>query len=325
VLGGGGLVGHAWHLGVLAGLADATGWDACSSELIVGTSAGAVVGAELRAGPHPVDLLRPGVGAAPATLPRPFLHPRSRRPAALGTAARALATRAPAGLVLAGLLPRGRRDPALISEALARFFPPGAVWPPGLWVCTVRLRDGRRVVFGRGGGEEVGLPSADLPTVVAASCAMGGFFRPVVIAGEEHVDGGSRSVTNADLAAGVGADLVVVSSPMSVDQVVARQPRSGPGSGPGAARPAARLHRAHRLVHARRLARELVAVRRSGSLVLALEPGADDLAVMGSVGASMDFERRVAVADQARRTAAHRIRSSGLTEVRRVLEAGHRA
>lgn len=320
MLGGGGLVGHAWHLGILAGLADATGWDGRSASLIVGTSAGAVAGAELRAGLHPVELLRPGVGAAPVTVPRPILHPRTRRPAALATAGRAVAARAPAGLVLACLLPRGRRDPGLISDAVARLFPPPGRWPVGLWVCTVRLADGRRVVFG---DDDPSAPAeADLATVVAASCAMGGFFRPVAIDGVDYVDGGSRSVTNADLAAGAGADLVVVSSPMSLDRSAAR--RVGRAGDAPVDRRLHRLHRLHRLVHTRRLARELAEIRGTGTAVVAFEPGPDDLAVMGGIAASMDFERRVTVAAQARATAARLVGSPALAPVRGVLEAAAR-
>ena len=56
VLGAGGSVGHAFHAGVLAGIADATGWDARDADVIVGTSAGAVVAALLRATVSPADL-----------------------------------------------------------------------------------------------------------------------------------------------------------------------------------------------------------------------------------------------------------------------------
>ena len=56
VLGAGGEVGYAFHAGVLAALADVSGWDARSAEVIVGTSAGSIAGAVLRAGCSPADL-----------------------------------------------------------------------------------------------------------------------------------------------------------------------------------------------------------------------------------------------------------------------------
>src|SRR5262245_62394253 len=56
VLGAGGEVGYAFHAGVLAALADATGWDAGAAEVIVGTSAGSIAGSVLRAGCSPADL-----------------------------------------------------------------------------------------------------------------------------------------------------------------------------------------------------------------------------------------------------------------------------
>lgn len=308
VLGGGGLVGHAWHVGALAGLADATGWDPGRAALIVGTSAGAVVGAELCAGLHPITLMDSGVGAAPTTVPRPDRGSRSLRPAAPAMALRALWARAPAGLPMAGLLPRGRHDPAIISDAIARLHVTGSPWPSNLWVATVRLGDGERVVFGRhaSGGDRVGLPSA-----VAASCAMAGYFRPVPIAGKDHIDGGSRSATNADLVVGGSFDLVVVSSPMSLDIGAARPPR----------RVVPALARSHRLVHHTRLHGELEAARRHGTVVVALEPDPDDVRVMGSIASSMDFGRRAAVARAARDGVAERMRSAPSTEVRALLEA----
>ena len=49
VLGGGGVTGVAWELGVLAGLAQ-QGVDLSQADLVVGTSAGSVVGAQLTSG-----------------------------------------------------------------------------------------------------------------------------------------------------------------------------------------------------------------------------------------------------------------------------------
>jgi NTE family protein len=249
----------------------------------------------------------PGVGAAPTTVPRPDRRARTLRPAAPAMALRALRARAPAGLPMAGLLPRGRHDPAIISDAIARLDVTAGQWPPNLWVPAVRLDDGQRVVLGRDSPE--GEP-VDLATAVAASCAMAGFFRPVAIAGRDHVDGGSRSTTNADLAAGGRFDLVVVLSPMSLDVTASERPR----------RKMAALARRHRLVHHVRLRGELAMVRRDGTAAVALEPGPDDIAVMGSIASSMDFGRRAAVSQQARARVAGQLRSSPLATVRALLE-----
>ncbi|MER7155387.1 patatin-like phospholipase family protein, partial [Streptomyces lydicus] len=46
VLGGGGLTGIGWEVGVLAGLADA-GIDLADADVVIGTSAGSIVGAHL--------------------------------------------------------------------------------------------------------------------------------------------------------------------------------------------------------------------------------------------------------------------------------------
>src|ERR1700680_4535585 len=55
VLGSGGVTGVAWELGVLAGLA-AHGVDLTEADLVVGTSAGSVVGAQLTSGVSLADL-----------------------------------------------------------------------------------------------------------------------------------------------------------------------------------------------------------------------------------------------------------------------------
>jgi NTE family protein len=49
VLGGGGVAGIAWMTGLLAGLADA-GHDVTGADLVIGTSAGATVAAQLGSG-----------------------------------------------------------------------------------------------------------------------------------------------------------------------------------------------------------------------------------------------------------------------------------
>ena len=56
VLGAGGVTGGAFHAGVLAALAEGTGWDPRRAEIVVGTSAGSVTAAALRAGLPAADL-----------------------------------------------------------------------------------------------------------------------------------------------------------------------------------------------------------------------------------------------------------------------------
>ena len=62
VLGAGGAVGGAFHAAVLDALAEDTGWDPRTAEVIVGTSAGSVTGALLRAGLAPADLAARALG-----------------------------------------------------------------------------------------------------------------------------------------------------------------------------------------------------------------------------------------------------------------------
>ncbi|MFL6110450.1 MAG: patatin-like phospholipase family protein, partial [Catenulispora sp.] len=56
VLGGGGMLGAAWLTGALTVLSEAVGWDPREAEMLVGTSAGAVLAALIGAGASPRDL-----------------------------------------------------------------------------------------------------------------------------------------------------------------------------------------------------------------------------------------------------------------------------
>jgi NTE family protein len=74
ILGGGGIVGMAWELGVLAGVAECSEFDPASSAVIVGTSAGSVVAAHVALGHDLDDLVerqrRPsGVAGVPSPPP----------------------------------------------------------------------------------------------------------------------------------------------------------------------------------------------------------------------------------------------------------------
>jgi NTE family protein len=308
VLGAGGVVGHAWHVGVLAGVLEGMDWDARQAEVVIGTSAGSMVSALLRAGIGPADLVARALGdrvsteaqrileaagmAGPPPGPPGPPRPKALRPASVGMLRRAALTpwRFRPGLVLAGALPRGEVDPGY-AGLVGRLFPSG--WPDRpLWLNAVRLRDGRRVTFGKDGDAE-----GDVGSAVAASCAIPGYYAPVPVAGEEYVDGGAHSPTNADLAAD-GPGLVVVSSPMSV--------------GRGALRPRPEL--LGRLTHRAALQREVARLRRAGRTVVTFQPGAEDLAVMGGGANALDAGRRDRVARQARESTLRRLGSPRLRE-----------
>src|SRR5271157_1729295 len=53
VLGAGGVLGSAWLTGALQAIASETGWDPGSSEYVVGTSAGSMIGALMACGVPP--------------------------------------------------------------------------------------------------------------------------------------------------------------------------------------------------------------------------------------------------------------------------------
>src|SRR5258707_14139045 len=86
VLGGGGVLGEAWMMGLLAGLEDANRLDMRRAEYFVGTSAGAIVAAHLAAGRSPRRPDEADNGFPPA--PEAPAEPARRLGAAGSTAAR---------------------------------------------------------------------------------------------------------------------------------------------------------------------------------------------------------------------------------------------
>jgi NTE family protein len=272
VLGAGGRVGAAYLAGALTALEIDLGFDARTADLIVGTSAGSLVGAVLRAGVPASDLAAWTVGArcspAGAVLPEPgnvtefpsvsvrdFIRPL--RPPSVSFFARAV--RAPwqfdALRAYALHLPAGRHELRPELTWLDAAF--GDAWPCAeTWLVAAGARSGRRSVLGR---DRYDVP---VSASVAASCAVPGYFSPVST-GDDHerlVDGGIVSTTNADLltSAEPPIDLAIVIAPMS--------------TAGGAGTDLVGLMR--RRVR-RQLDRELRVVAAHGIDVLRIEPGRD--------------------------------------------------
>jgi NTE family protein len=299
VLGGGGFVGGAWMLGALTALAERTAWDPRGAEVLVGTSAGAVLAALLGAGQTPAEILRtltrdgggsltPAAGfrlrrALPVPLPaspRLALEALRRQPR-LGPLAR-----------VAAWMPSGPLSSEPLAELLRGVVPEGWVEHPRTWITAYDLAVGRRAVFGR---EE---PAVDLADAVTASCAIPGLYHPVTIGGHRYVDGGVCSPSNLDVLADAGVDLAICLNPTSSLEL-------------GAAGWWGRLGNAVRRLSGSYLAREATALRRRGVEVLLLQPSASDIAVMG-----LNLMRTDGLADvveSARATTAARLEALGGT------------
>jgi NTE family protein len=204
VLAGGGVAGIAWELGLIDGLRQ-HGIDLTEADLIVGTSAGATVGAQIATG-----RLDDAVAAQrdPQTKEldididiEEFRATLAALVADAATPTEALARIGRMALETATIPEDARR--AVIEARL-----PVHDWPAQRLVLTaVHATSGELVLFDQ-------TSKVTLVDAVAASCAVPGVWPPTTIAGERYVDGGARSLTNADLAA--GHDRVVVLVPMAL-------------------------------------------------------------------------------------------------------------
>ncbi|GAA3445450.1 patatin-like phospholipase family protein [Planomonospora venezuelensis] len=202
VLGGGGVAGIAWEAGIVTGLRRA-GVELGTADLVVGTSAGSVVGALVTTGADLESAVAAQAGsetearvpavdmeavmAAFGILFDPSLEPREAR---RRVGAMAMATKDTGARI------------ETIGERL-----PVKEWPEcRLLVTAVDAGTGEFVVWDRDSG-------APLVSAVASSCAVPCVFPPVEIGGRRYMDGGVRSATNADLAKGSSA--VVIVEPMA--------------------------------------------------------------------------------------------------------------
>ena len=207
VLGGGGITGIAWEIGRIAGLADA-GVDLSTADLVVGTSAGSVVGSQLRSGVGVPDLferqLEPPTREHVARLGRGTLARYAL--AMLGARRDDAAFRRRIGELARTAADTGRTPTEEERRAVIASRLPSTEWSDRpLVVTAVDTESGEFSTFTRESGVE-------LLDAVGASCAVPGVYPPVTIGGRRYMDGGMRSGVNADLAAGY--DRVVVLAPI---------------------------------------------------------------------------------------------------------------
>lgn len=204
VLGGGGVAGVAWEIGVIDALAHA-GVYLRDADRIVGTSAGAAVGAQLCTDESLESLIaRQLVPAAQSAELQVDFDVEAIANVVLGALDDGLEPhemRARMGaLALASATVDEPTRRAVIASRLCTH-----EWAEReLIVTAVDAFTGEFITFDRESG-------VDLVDAVAASCAVPGVWPPVSIGESRYIDGGVRSVVNLDLAA--DCDLVVVLAP----------------------------------------------------------------------------------------------------------------
>ncbi len=212
MLAGGGLAGIAWETGVLRGIGDESPRAAkvlLESDVLVGTSAGSTVAAQLGSGLG-IDALfdrqitassteiNPNVGIEEITelFVTAMLTPNT-------TTAEKLQKIGAVALSKATVTEAVRRD--VIAQRL-----PSHDWPDRvLRISAIDIATGELVTFDRSSG--VGLLDA-----VAASCAVPGVWPPVTIGDRRYMDGGVGSIVNMALAKDCDVAVVLVPSGRSV-------------------------------------------------------------------------------------------------------------
>ncbi|MBC9904054.1 patatin-like phospholipase family protein [Achromobacter xylosoxidans] len=204
VLGCGGVTGLAWEIGILAGL-ERHDVDLCCADLFIGCSAGSVAGAQLALGVPPMQLLATQLCGTGAEQYRPYSQQAAddknrelygKVGADLGQARRRI-----------GAYARRSATPTLAERRAIIASRLGASnWPSRpLLVVAVDTATGEGRSFSAA-------DQVDFIDAIAASCAVPGAWPAVPIGGATYMDGGIRSMTNADMAAGY--QQVVVLAPL---------------------------------------------------------------------------------------------------------------
>ena len=293
VLGGGGLIGMGYHAGALKAL-DEFGIDPATSDVIVGTSAGSVMGSYLAAGWTPDDFVDYAHGRHPSVAKEitddkgvpsvfiPLYRNASERVArSIGSMFAVASSRGYVNRVTRGRVPlpflRHTFPSGLYSTTDTRLRLQEDLdsgWPrEGLYLCAADLYTGERVAFGHPDA-----PEAPLPDAVLASTAIPGIFPPVKIGDRQYVDGGIVSATSLDLAVEAGCDAIICIAPL------------GYRNEGGVAEPKLWGPMLMRSLFARTLKREVNDARARGVDVLVIRPWASDLAELGT-NSMRNFDR----------------------------------
>lgn len=295
----------AYHAGALKALAE-SGADLERFDVMVGTSAGAVMASYLAAGWTPQDFYEYAHGRHPRSLPDGrtaeeevsqiftpmWSGPGERVRRSVGSFFALASSRGHWHRIARDRLPWGRLRKAFpaglysTEETRRRLYEDlPLAWPrDGLLISAVDLYTGERVAFGAPDA-----PHATLPEAVLASVAIPGVFPPVKIGGRSYVDGGAATATSLDLATDAGCDAILCVAPLGWHNEGAVGSRD----------PKVWLPMLTRTLFARTLRDEVRSARRAGAQVLVVRPSLEELKTLGT-DAMRHFDRAAMVEDSRR-------------------------
>jgi NTE family protein len=208
VLGGGGVVGVAWEIGVLSALKDAGLPTVHDAAVVVGTSAGSIVGGQQLLGRTLEEL------ASDQDTPEEIASGAS---SGGGNAAAAMdvfrlwaqpeaMTESRAAQIGAKAIEAVATDENAMLGRFAQLI--GDEWPDSDFrVVAVRCVDGARTAW-------TAASSVPLSRAVASSCAVPGMFPPITIGDHRYTDGGVWSCGSADLLVDTGVTDALFIGPM---------------------------------------------------------------------------------------------------------------
>ncbi|MGV1760823.1 patatin-like phospholipase family protein [Rhizobium sp. A22-96] len=193
VLSGGGPLAVAWECGILSGLAQ-SGLAVSSADFILGTSAGAIIGAQIASGRDPTLMAKAIIAEgekSPAGKVGSLYSPEAvaKLPELFAKSQTGDTGRIEVGTY--ALKASTQDSPAAYIERMSSIVG-FDTWPEKIGLVVVDIADGKPRVLRRDCGVTLG-------TGVAASCCLPGLHPPVLINGKHYMDGGLRSPANADL------------------------------------------------------------------------------------------------------------------------------
>jgi NTE family protein len=226
VLAGGGVAGIAWELGVLRGLQDFDpdlAGRVIAADLVIGTSAGSAVAAQITSGTPLDDLYQIQLSAESAEIEVELDMAELLARFTAATAGAASREEVQRNIGAMALDTRTVPEPVRRAAVAARL--PVPSWPDrAMLLPAIDAETGEMAVFTKDSG-------VSLVDAVAASCAVPGIWPPVSIGGRRYIDGGIGSATNAGLAVGSDRVLVIVPLPNTASLGAASSGAGSPDTG----------------------------------------------------------------------------------------------